>query len=43
MTDVGYVAAAWSVTGAALGLYTLRIVQRTRQARRSLPADDPRR
>jgi hypothetical protein len=43
VSDVGYVVAAWSITGAALGLYALRVAHRTRRARRSLPSDDPRR
>jgi hypothetical protein len=43
MSDVGYVVAAWASTGALLALYALRVAQRTRQARRSLPPDDPRR
>jgi|JRHI01.1.fsa_nt_gi hypothetical protein len=43
MSDVGYVVAAWSLTGAVLAAYALRVAVRTRQVRRSLPDDDPRR
>ena len=43
MTDVGYVAAAWSLTAAVLGAYALRVALRTRQAERSLSDNDPRR
>ncbi|HZR12588.1 MAG TPA: hypothetical protein VFC33_04995 [Acidimicrobiia bacterium] len=43
MSDVGYVAAAWSITGAAMLAYAARVMIRTRRAERSLPDDDPRR
>jgi hypothetical protein len=43
MSDVGYIAAAWALTGAALVAYAARIALRTRAAERSLPDDDPRR
>ncbi|HEX4777497.1 MAG TPA: hypothetical protein VF183_07115 [Acidimicrobiales bacterium] len=43
MTDVGYVAAAWSITGAAMVAYAVRVMVRTRRAERSLPDGDPRR
>jgi HAMP domain-containing protein len=34
MTDVGYVAAGWSITGAVLLGYWLWLVRRTRRAER---------
>jgi hypothetical protein len=43
MSDVGYIAAAWALTGAALVAYAARIALRTRAAERSLPDDDRRR
>ncbi len=43
MSDVGYIAAAWSATAAVLAAYVVRVAVRTRHARRSLPDDDPRR
>ncbi len=34
MTDVGYVAAGWALTGAVLLAYWLRVQQRIRRAER---------
>jgi hypothetical protein len=42
MTDVGYIAAAWSLTAAVLVAYVVRVALRARHAERSLPDDDPR-
>lgn len=43
MSDVGYIAAAYSLTAVALGAYVVRVVLRTRRAEGSLPHDDARR
>jgi hypothetical protein len=43
MSDVGYIAAAWSIAAAVLVGYVVRVALRTRHAERSLADDDPRR
>ncbi|MCZ7524977.1 MAG: hypothetical protein M5U14_00445 [Acidimicrobiia bacterium] len=40
MSDAGFVAAGWALTGGALALYWLRLAVRTRRAERSLPPAD---
>lgn len=39
MTNVGYILAAWLITFAVLGLYTLSVLSRARKLSRQVPPE----